>query len=210
MNYHKIYESLIKRGRSRNLECYTESHHIVPRCMGGSDDKENLVNLTPEEHYLAHQLLVKMYPNNHALIKAASMMIPNRPSNKMYGWLKRKFSEVQSISQSGQGNSQFSTLWINNGKENKKIKSGSNLEPGWVKGRIRINPPKFNEIQKCNGCVKKEIALYWYELYCKSESKSLRDFARKSNYKKSHVSLINMFKKYIPEFEVKHGKPHKS
>ena len=27
--------------------------------MGGTDDEENLVELTPEEHYVAHQLLVK-------------------------------------------------------------------------------------------------------------------------------------------------------
>jgi hypothetical protein len=54
MNYFKIYKSLIERAINRNLEEYTESHHIIPRCMNGTDDIENLVNLTPEEHYIAH------------------------------------------------------------------------------------------------------------------------------------------------------------
>lgn len=37
-----------------------ERHHILPRSLGGSDDPENLVLLTPREHFVAHRLLVKM------------------------------------------------------------------------------------------------------------------------------------------------------
>jgi hypothetical protein len=44
---------------NRELDCYTERHHIIPLCMGGSDDKENLVTLTAREHYIAHLLLTK-------------------------------------------------------------------------------------------------------------------------------------------------------
>lgn len=97
MNYKLIYRNLIDRARHRKLDTYTESHHIVPRCMGGSNTKENLVDLTPEEHYLAHQLLIKIYPFDYGLIKAAVMMCTNlngnRSKNKLYGWLRRKHSE---------------------------------------------------------------------------------------------------------------------
>lgn len=82
--------------------------------MGGSDELENLVELTPEEHYVAHQLLVKIYPENKSLICAASMMIPLRKSNKLYGWLRRKHRKCMSEIQSGSGNSQFGTRWISN------------------------------------------------------------------------------------------------
>jgi len=34
------------------------NHHIVPRHMGGTDDPENLVKLTVEEHAMAH---LKLY-----------------------------------------------------------------------------------------------------------------------------------------------------
>lgn len=65
--------------------------------MGGSDDAENIVRLTAEEHYVAHQLLVKMYPNNYKLLYAARAMTmldirEKRTANKEYGWLKRRFA----------------------------------------------------------------------------------------------------------------------
>jgi len=97
MNYQKHYEKIINRGKSRTLEGYKERHHIIPRCMGGSDEVENLVDLTPEEHFVCHQLLVKIFPNNSKLICAAWMMSHNpngkRRRNKTYGWLKRLNSE---------------------------------------------------------------------------------------------------------------------
>lgn len=48
----------MEKAKSRNpLDGYTERHHIVPRCLGGSNRKENLVDLTAREHYVAHRLL---------------------------------------------------------------------------------------------------------------------------------------------------------
>jgi len=101
MDYRKIYDSIVERGKNRIFEGYTESHHIIPRCMGGTDDSSNLVNLTAEEHYVCHQLLVKIYPDEIGLVKAAMFMTasgvgPKRQGNKMYGWLKRRFSEYMS------------------------------------------------------------------------------------------------------------------
>ena len=67
MNYEKIYNQIVERAKNRVLDCYTESHHIVPRCMGGSDEKENLVNLTAREHFICHRLLTQIHPNNNKL-----------------------------------------------------------------------------------------------------------------------------------------------
>ena len=50
MNYQAIYNNLIERGKNRNLEGYCERHHIIPRCMEGNNDSENLVKLTAREH----------------------------------------------------------------------------------------------------------------------------------------------------------------
>ena len=114
MDYRKIYNNLIERGKTRTVEGYTETHHIMPKCMGGCNNSENLIKLTPEEHYLAHQLLIKIYPNNILLVNAAAMMIPNRPSNKLYGWLRRRHQKVMSELQSGENNSQHGSRWIHN------------------------------------------------------------------------------------------------
>jgi nitrate/TMAO reductase-like tetraheme cytochrome c subunit len=40
-----------------------EKHHIVPRSMGGSNKKENLVALSPRVHFIAHWMLWKAYKN---------------------------------------------------------------------------------------------------------------------------------------------------
>ena len=146
MNYQKIYNDLIIRGKERVLSEYKESHHIIPRCLGGLDDNDNLVDLTPEEHYLAHLLLIKIYPNNPSLVYAAHMMV-TRPSNKIYGWLRRKYSKVISDRQSGIGNSQYGTKWINNGTTCLKIKSSESIPDDYVVGRI-----KKTKTYKCEYC----------------------------------------------------------
>jgi hypothetical protein len=59
--YTKIYYEIINRAQSRDkIDGYTETHHIIPRSLGGSDCKDNLVILTAREHFLCHRLLTKM------------------------------------------------------------------------------------------------------------------------------------------------------
>lgn len=94
MNYKLHYDMLIQK-YSSDKEGYHELHHIVPKCVGGDDSEENLVRLSPEAHYTAHLLLVKIY-DNYSLVCAAKMMSMNphgnRSTNKLYGWLRRKFN----------------------------------------------------------------------------------------------------------------------
>lgn len=61
MNYKKIYDQLIVKAKGRKVEGYKEVHHIIPRCLGGSNKVDNLVELTAREHYVAHLLLAKIY-----------------------------------------------------------------------------------------------------------------------------------------------------
>ena len=74
MDYKKIYESLIdKRRKSPIIEGYFEKHHIVPRCLGGSNAKDNIVRLTAREHFFAHLLLVHIYPGPKMLFAIRMM-----------------------------------------------------------------------------------------------------------------------------------------
>lgn len=64
MNYKKHYQKLIetRKNLKRNKKNeFFEKHHIIPKCIGGSDKKENLILLTPKEHFIAHLLLTQMY-----------------------------------------------------------------------------------------------------------------------------------------------------
>ena len=85
----------MERSFERELDCYVEKHHVIPKCMGGDNKSRNIAILTPEEHYVAHLLLVKIYPTNYQLVYAANMMGSTRSGNKLYGWLRRKISEAQ-------------------------------------------------------------------------------------------------------------------
>ena len=101
MNYKKIHDQIIDRAKDRILEGYKERHHIIPRCMGGNDSKENLVYLTAREHFIAHMLLCEIYPTNRKLSYALWAMahlhtkhtVKDRyiPSNRLYEKLKLNF-----------------------------------------------------------------------------------------------------------------------
>jgi hypothetical protein len=82
MNYQKIYNQIIERAKNRVLEDYKEKHHIVPKCLGGSNEKENLVELTAREHFLCHILLCEIYPNETKLKYALYLMNIGKQKHK--------------------------------------------------------------------------------------------------------------------------------
>lgn len=95
MNYRQHYDNLIARAAGRKCEGYVEKHHIVPRCMGGSDAADNLVKLTAREHFLAHQLLCKIHPDVSGLVFAFRRLSTGnygRPSSRVQGWLREKMA----------------------------------------------------------------------------------------------------------------------
>ena len=58
--YSRVYWSIITHARSRVNTDYVEKHHIIPKCLGGTNKKSNIIELTPKEHYICHRLLTKM------------------------------------------------------------------------------------------------------------------------------------------------------
>ena len=63
MNYQKIYQDFIasRRLREADIVGYSEKHHIVPKALGGGNEKANLIRLTPEDHFFAHCCLAKAH-----------------------------------------------------------------------------------------------------------------------------------------------------
>ena len=81
MNYKRIYNQIIERAKQRRkLDCYVERHHIIPKCLGGTNDKNNIVELTAREHYICHKILFKLNPEHCGLF---------------FGWHRMAFSENQ-------------------------------------------------------------------------------------------------------------------
>ena len=114
MDYQKHYNRLIKRAKNRILNGYSESHHIIPQCMGGDNSSKNLIQLTAREHYIAHLLLVKIYPNHDGLVWAAILMTRHntdqRTNNRLYEWLRIKHSNNMK-KRTGKLNGSYGRYW---------------------------------------------------------------------------------------------------
>lgn len=59
--YDELCSSRKKLNRSKKDDEYYELHHIIPKCLGGTNSVDNLVLLTAREHYIAHLLLYTYY-----------------------------------------------------------------------------------------------------------------------------------------------------
>ena len=90
MNYIKHYNLLIESRKQLNRglirQIGYEIHHIHAKCLGGSNNVENLLLLTTREHYIAHWLLWKA-TNDFRLGIAFGTMCWNKE--------KRKFTSGQ-------------------------------------------------------------------------------------------------------------------
>lgn len=117
--YEQWYASITKRGQNRHLDSYTESHHILPESLGGSDTPENLTNLTAREHFICHWLLTKIYKDGEAhwkMLNALRIMraenakqtrYSNRITARVYDNLKEEYSKLQSERMMGENNPMY-------------------------------------------------------------------------------------------------------
>ena len=145
--YSQWYYNIIGWAKSRVLpeETYTETHHIVPRSLGGSDDPSNLVKLTAREHFICHLLLPKMTTgtNKTKMIYAAwcLTMLANR--QKQFTIKSRTYSNIK-IAISAIRKS--SIPW-NKGKRGlyKQSTESNQKRSKALQGRPSINKGKFGE-----------------------------------------------------------------
>lgn len=130
MDYKNIYENLILKAKSENRrklkKCdkdyvYYEKHHIIPRCLNGSNLKDNLILFTPKEHFVAHKLLIRIYPNAPKLINALWMMSTTKRSfDRNYIVGSREYSILKiewNKSNSGINNPRYGSVMSEKQKE---------------------------------------------------------------------------------------------
>lgn len=64
MTYKEFINNILEtRGRFACGDEYHERHHIVPKCMGGTNEEDNLIDLFAREHFEAHRLLALENPD---------------------------------------------------------------------------------------------------------------------------------------------------
>lgn len=94
--YTAWYFGIIAKAKAR-VKCveFMENHHIIPKSLGGSNLKENIVSLTPKEHYICHLLLPKMVDgsNRRKMWYAHFMMMRGtkryKPCSRMYEYARQ-------------------------------------------------------------------------------------------------------------------------
>lgn len=215
MNYQKIYDNLINKRVHEPAYGYTETHHILPRSLGGTNVKTNLVILNAREHFICHLLLTKIYEKDlvayRKMTKAFFMMLvckginqERHISSKSYEFLRKKFSKTKSIEQTGAGNSQYGkkSYWVWHELFGKRRINRNLLEEylsqGWFYGLCH----KYEKIKVKN---KKDFSYLneWYQIYKNSGFKS---FCEQTGYTKSKQNLVQLFSTYVKDFKPQNGK----
>lgn len=116
--YTRWYNQIVERARFRIIDTYTETHHIQPRSLGGSDDIDNVVELTAREHFICHWLLVKMTTGeaHYKMLNALRMMRAEKQGQRRYATaitarvyesIKQEYSQMHSLRIRGENNPMY-------------------------------------------------------------------------------------------------------
>lgn len=119
MDYKRIYDQLVDGRKSFPAEGEKEIHHIIPRSMGGSNDKDNLVALTPREHFFAHYLLAKIH-NNKSMWCAYWFMC----NTKDYKVTSRQYESARKLSRNAMKGNQHTLGHVLTEEHKKNIGNG--------------------------------------------------------------------------------------
>lgn len=97
--YKNLYFSIIENAKNKIYAGYTENHHIIPKCLGGSDEKENIVKLSAREHFICHLLLTKISDDDRIKYSAMCMRLSNPRQQRNYkinSWVYSMLKEYNS------------------------------------------------------------------------------------------------------------------
>lgn len=78
IKYRKLYIKLIERCEymtKEELSGYNERHHIIPKCMNGSDTEDNIIVVPVRYHIMLHILLTEIFPDDKKILLASSIML---------------------------------------------------------------------------------------------------------------------------------------
>ena len=156
--YEKWYASITENAKNRFLSGYTERHHVIPESLGGTNGKDNLVDLTAQEHFVCHWLLTKIYPigeEHWKMLNALRMMRAENPkqqrydtkiTGRVYAKLKEEYSILQSIRYSGNGNGMYGKSHTKEAKQKiSKANTGENNGAKQESARQKIAESKIGK-----------------------------------------------------------------
>jgi hypothetical protein len=164
--YKKWYHNIVENARSRTINIYTESHHVLPKSLGGTDDIENKVKLTAREHFICHWLLVKIYTTGDDHWKMLNALRIMRAENakqtryttaitsRVYANLKEEYAIIQSKQKSGEKNPMYGKSHSNEAID--KIRKANT-------GRIQPLHEKAKQVLAITGKKRDPFSQEWKE-----------------------------------------------
>lgn len=227
--YQKWYNNIItNRMKNPILNGYKERHHIIPKCCGGNNKKENLIYLTAKEHFICHSLLVEIFRKTKYYSKLLyAFMCMKRDINgnrylnsRLYSKYCEEYAKDLSNKMKTKYNPMHNKIWVSNIELKLSIIIDKDelqlyLDKGWFEKRILdfdsyiFNEEKKSKIKLQNKIIKEKDKFnkteYYKELYILYNKLGWCKFKEQTNYKYTQSNLVIMFKKYVPEFEPQNG-----
>jgi|GEM_PF-1530746 len=209
--YSKTYNNLINSRRSLDRKkidnCYYENHHIIPRSLGGSNKKSNMVLLTPREHCIAHLLLVRMhgglakYKMQAAINWMTRNIIKENISSRTYELVNKElyqrdlqkelWNDAEYVKKKQK---EYKEKYAN---EDKSIVGKINMRPLCICNQrpAAINYKKGDKTfyrKKCDICLKKKTVGYGIPKYVLAGYKK-RNYCEKCKFTSQHEEQFNVY-----------------
>lgn len=164
MTYTDRYNAIIhyfQRHPVDRTKIYCECHHIVPASCGGSNKKENLVNLPAAWHYRVHCYLPfvmleqgkqcyyykmlcawrRCLNSTKDRIDLMKINAESREYKRLREECSKEIGKINAINQLGENNSHFKHHWWKDPNDKTKslsIKEGDPVPEGWVRGKWQL------------------------------------------------------------------------
>lgn len=186
--YTQIYYRIIKRALGRALSGYTEVHHVIPKSLGGTNEKNNLVSLTAREHFICHLLLTKMTvgSDRSKMVRAVFYLTGKGKSNRnnfikssrIYENLRTEISAVVSTQKKGCKQPPRTTQAKINYSKSKTGKLNPQFKSEWMtpwgifeSSRLaaRACPEKISDVAILNFCQNKNKQPITFLSVCRSK-----------------------------------------
>jgi len=147
--YFNWYIKIIENAKKRNtLQENYEIHHILPKSLGGLNNKQNLVKLTFREHFIVHILITKFTKNKDKIKMNKAVILMSgfhnrkiKTNSHTYSNIKKQYIKDSSKFwkykySSGQIISPFTNVIVHKKTIDKRTKNGTNI--------FETNNPMYN------------------------------------------------------------------
>lgn len=140
--YAKLYHRIITKHGCQEKPGdghYYERHHIVPRSMGGNDERQNLVYVRVRVHFLLHVILTKAVLVEYQ--RRACWCVICFSANNEKQMVRRKLNSRLTQLVREEHNANLKTLkWYNNGTESIRLFPEEQIPNGFTPGRLKLPP----------------------------------------------------------------------